>query len=120
MNLKEAHRILTEEIIYKNYAFYIKEDTHSGFIQIRLKAPVKDACSGYHYEVSPVIPITSIDTIDPIHFDRMDREHFLYIIYNMCKRLEMHELDEHFKIEGKCFRDPHPERNKDERLHQRN
>lgn len=93
-------------------SFYIQYDVYQDLVVIRSRAPVRDACSGYAYDTAPIIPITSIESIHSLQFHKMDKEHFLYIIYNICKRLEMHELDEHFKVKGICFRDPHPENKK--------
>jgi hypothetical protein len=108
MTIREAQQIL-EEIKYKNFKFNISMMLNTHLIIIKATAPVIDACSGDEYSNSRIIPITTSQTIDHVHFDKMDREHFIYTIYNTCKRLEMHELDEHFKINGECFRNPHPE-----------
>jgi hypothetical protein len=39
----------------------------------------------------------------------MSKEEFIKIVYMSCRRLEMHELDEHFKINNKCLYEPHPQ-----------
>lgn len=112
MTLTEAQKILNEEIVYKNMSFYIQNDVYQDLIVIKSKAPVRDACSGYAYEAAPVIDIKSIESIDSLMFHRMEKEHFIHLIYNMCKRLEMHELMEHFKVNGEHLYDPHPENKK--------
>lgn len=39
----------------------------------------------------------------------VDPEELCGRIYSLIKRFELHELDEWFKIDGKHYRDPHPE-----------
>lgn len=108
MTMQEAHNIINE-IVYKNFYFKIKHDIMDDFIRIKATAPVRDACSGYNYEVAPVIPITTVQVLDFRFFERMNKDDFICIIYQTCRRLEMHELDEHFKVNNICFKDPHPE-----------
>lgn len=113
MTILEAQDILDNEISYKNASFYIRQDTYDDFIHIRGKFLVKDACSGYKYDTSPEIPLTNIETLEHKYFKSLNKEHFVEIIYQMCKRLEMHEIQEHFKVNNKCLHEPHPERIKE-------
>jgi hypothetical protein len=105
MTIQEAQIILNEEIVYKNTKFYITHDYSSDFV----KFSVKDACSGYNYEISPTIEIKTNQIFDLRHFHIMSKEEFIKIVYMSCRRLEMHELDEHFKINNKCLYEPHPQ-----------
>lgn len=45
----------------------------------------------------------------------MTKEYLIERIYRLCMQLELHELDEHFKVNGICYKDPHPEKIKFER-----
>jgi hypothetical protein len=109
MTIQEAQTILNEEIVYKNTKFYITHDYPIYFIKLIVKFQVKDACSGYNYQISPIIEIKTNQTFDPSYFERMSKEEFIKIVYMSCRRLEMHELDEHFKINNKCLYEPHPQ-----------
>jgi hypothetical protein len=107
MTIQEARNIINE-ITYKNFYFKIQEDIYRG-ITLVATAPVKDACSGYSFEMAPIIPIKTIQIFDERYFNILDKEQFIKILYITCKRLELHELDEHFKVNGICYVDPHPE-----------
>lgn len=109
MTIREAQNILAQEIVYKNFDFRILNDMYTDDIIIKLKAPVRDACSGYYYDVSPIIPILSREMISAQYFEQMTKEQFINRIYYMCELLEIHELKEHFKVNNVCLHDPHPE-----------
>lgn len=40
--------------------------------------------------------------------DSMDERAALSILHDLWYRLEMHEVNEHYKYRGRCVKDPHP------------
>lgn len=108
MKINEAREVLNT-IVYKNAYFYLDMGIYDEVL-LRVKLPVKDACSGYAYTVAPEIKITSEQRFPIEHFQRIQKDEFLYLVRKMCQRLELHEVDEHFKVDGICYTDPHPER----------
>ena len=110
MTISEAWSIINTEIKYKNSYFKIREDVSTGMIVIVAFLPVKDACSGDSYELAPIMPVMSADHYEYRFFESMSKEMFIDLIYRMCMRLELHELDEHFKVNNTCYKEPHPER----------
>lgn len=56
----------------------------------------------------PKIPLTMQGAIPEMGFDR--EESFLVWFQFLLQRLEEHEVHEWFKVDSKCFKDPHPER----------
>lgn len=104
----EAQEIINS-IVYKNYRITIREELFSYDFVLTLIAPVKDACLGYAYSVAPEIHIKSNRLYDIQYFNEMTKEQFINHIFDMCKQLELHELKEHFKVNGVCLYDPHPE-----------
>lgn len=108
MTSLEAQEIINS-IVYKNYRISFRPETVYGQVGLILTAPVKDACSGYAYSVAPEIPIKTHQTYFPDYFYNMTKEQLLEEIFQMCKRLELHELKEHFKVDGVCLYDPQPE-----------
>ena len=109
MELIEAQKILDHEVRYKNIYFKVRRIVNNDTIEIKAVIQVKDACSGYAYEQSSTIPITTVEYISESYFEDLGKEDLVHLAYNACRRLEMHELDEHFKVNGVCFKDPHPE-----------
>lgn len=108
MTIQEANNIINS-VTYKNIYFKIRQDIYTDNIILSTAIKVKDACSGYDFNMAPEITIKSTQYFVPQYFNHIEKEEFIYILYNECKRMELHELDEHFKINGKCFKDPHPE-----------
>lgn len=104
----EAQEIINS-IVYKNYRIIFRRETVYGEVGITLIAPVKDACSGYAYSVAPEVNIKTHRTYFIDYFHQMTKEQFINEIFDMCKQLELHELKEHFKVDGVCLYDPHPE-----------
>lgn len=104
----EAQAIINN-IVYKNYRITFRPETVYEEVGLILTAPVKDACSGYAYSVAPEVHIKTYQTYDIDYFNEMTKDQFIGEIFDMCKRLELHELKEHFKVDGVCLYDPHPE-----------
>jgi hypothetical protein len=104
----EAQRILDTEVIYKDYSFHVKANFNDE-IWLTLTAFVKDACSGYSYKQAGVIRIKTQHMFVDSYFESLDKNGLIRVAYDMCRRLELHELDEHFKVNNKCYKDPHPE-----------
>lgn len=110
MTLTEAQRILDNEIKYKNAHFRVNYQYNNDEIWIHIAMPVRDACSGYSYDQATLMPIKSTEMIYDSYFEQMTKEDLIRKAYEMCRRLELHELDEHFKVNNICYKDPHPER----------
>lgn len=54
--------------------------------------------------------INSQYSMSPRMFEHMERRDFIHLVHSQIVKMEMHEVDEFFKIDDKHFREPHPER----------
>jgi len=97
------------DVSYKDFIIKVREAPHIEGFFINVIAPVADACSGYAYTTSPKIKIMQQSLIVDVIFKT--KEDVYKHIYNLCKQIELHELNEHFKVNGTCLVEPHPERN---------
>lgn len=107
--LKTEAQDIIDRITYKNYRIRFSQDAYEDYYLLQIYAPVKDACLGYAYSVAPEITITTVYKIDASLFERFVKTDFIRLIQNQIIRLETHEVYEHFKLDGVCVVNPHPE-----------
>ncbi len=74
-----------------------------GIARVSLSRRAEDAT----HPDRPIIEICSMGAID---FGRADREAVLRHVFSFVSEFEMHELKEWFKVDGRCFENPHPDR----------
>lgn len=72
-------------------------------IEIRITIPTLGSAVDPTKQPSPIVSIIYIGR-------RLDKNQVIHSIYQQIRMMEMHELDEWLKIEGKLFKNPHPEK----------
>ena len=78
-------------------------DRNTDYVIISVHMPVYDVMTG---NLSPQICSKRItcEELRQIHPDIVNQ-----IVYGLWRKLELHEVDEWFKVDGKNYIDPHPE-----------
>lgn len=90
-----------ERLHYKpGWKFSIMRNTESGFMTLVVQAAVENV-EAPHEKVQ-------INMTETVHPEMTDDEFINTVCSAICK-MEMHEVDEYFKVDGRHYREPHPE-----------
>lgn len=104
MKLKDLEDLL-KRITYKpEFQMICRIESCADLIDIRFSRMVKDATGmqkGY-------IPLYQIISFTGDALEHMDEKEMLMRIYNGLIEFEIHEMNEWLKVDGKCFKEPHP------------
>lgn len=100
-NLEAAVDLIT----YKsNFIIKCYRELDSDSFSVRIHMNVSNVL-----EPAKIVPIMSCGIYPGETINDLSVIGWVNVVRDLLKNLESHEFDEWFKVDGKCFTDPHPE-----------
>lgn len=117
LKIFEHVKSIVAKISYKpNFEIKVCRNMTNGEIDIRILLKyVQDSNNSDPKIINPII-LRKILTPRMIKMSKKTDRHIVYIISNMIRQMETHEIDEWLKVDGKRLKNPHPELNPTEIL----
>lgn len=101
MTVDEAYAVI-KRVWYRDAMFLIRVSGMSDTVEISLRTSRPSVVTG---EAGPLV---TENAITGEAFKKLSEKGFIEMLYDMVKRLESHEVAEHFLLDERHFVDPHP------------
>lgn len=106
MKFEDAQLLLEKRLTYKSgYGISVHKNPYKASILVSIFMTEPDS-NNPKREPGPVGSTYEIIFSD---FRSMSEEEFLNRVYSQLFKMEEHSVKEWFRVDGKCFKDPHPE-----------